>query len=101
MSYVAFSTVTWKRVRAGNGNEVFANERVAKRVLNQYLTKEYGQHADAYRGLYKVTPYTEWHTTEPMVETYNLMDPDKKPIQIRLSEKGGCTDPATERYHSM
>ncbi len=36
-----------------------------------------------------------------MTTTYNMMDPDRKPIPIRLADKGGCCDPATETYHSM
>jgi len=33
------------------------------------------------------------------VEVKNLMSGAK--IKIRMSEKGGCTDPSTERYWSM
>lgn len=36
-----------------------------------------------------------------MTTTYNMLDPDRKPIPIRLADKGGCCDPATETYHSM
>lgn len=35
------------------------------------------------------------------VETYNMLDPERKPIKIRKSLKGGCCDPATETYHAM
>ncbi len=35
------------------------------------------------------------------VETYSMMDPTRKPIKIRLADKGGCCDPATETYWSM
>ncbi len=41
------------------------------------------------------------HTVNIMTTTYNMMDPDRKPIPIRLADKGGCCDPATETYHCM
>jgi hypothetical protein len=101
MRYVAFENATWVRIRARNGNESFPTEGVAKRVLNQYLAKKFGADAEIHRELFTVCSLDEWHTAEPMVDTFNLMDPDKKPIKIRMSEKGTCVDPATERYHSM
>lgn len=36
-----------------------------------------------------------------MTTTYNMLDPDRKPIPIRKADLGGCCDPATERYHCM
>ena len=33
--------------------------------------------------------------------TYNMLDPERRPIPIRLSDVGTCNDPATERYHTM
>lgn len=36
-----------------------------------------------------------------MTTTYNMLDPERKPIPIRLADKGGCCDPATEMYHTM
>jgi len=36
-----------------------------------------------------------------MTTTYNMLDPTHKEIPIRLADKGGCCDPATETYHSM
>jgi hypothetical protein len=36
-----------------------------------------------------------------MTTTYNMLDPERKPIAIRKADKGGCCDPATETYHSM
>lgn len=77
------------------GPGTYETERAAKTQLTKAinagkLTAEWETiGADAYRA------------SEPMVETYNLLDPDKKPILIRLSEKGGCTDPGTEQYHCM
>lgn len=47
-----------------------------------------------------------WATSEEynkninvMTTTYNMMDPDRKPIPIRLADLGGVCDPATETYH--
>lgn len=34
------------------------------------------------------------------VETYDMLDPLRKPIRIRKSLKGTACDPATEAYHS-
>ena len=36
-----------------------------------------------------------------MTTTYSMNDPTRKPIPIRLADKGGCCDPATETYWSM
>ena len=49
----------------------------------------------------KVVSEVEFRASEPMVETRNLMNPSAGPIMIRASEKGGCTDPGTERYWAM
>ena len=35
-----------------------------------------------------------------MTTTYNMLDPERRPIPIRRADKGGCCDPATETYHS-
>ena len=34
-------------------------------------------------------------------KTKNILNPDAGEIEISRSEWGGCTDPGTERYHSM
>lgn len=39
---------------------------------------------------------------DPLVPVYNNITGDgKTPIYIRRSEVGGCSDPSSERYHSM
>lgn len=38
---------------------------------------------------------------DPMVETTNILGTPGNIVMIRKSEKGGCTDPGTERYHCM
>ena len=50
---------------------------------------------------FAVMSVDEWAAADVEVETYNMMDPDRKVIMIRKSQKGTCVDPATERYHSM
>lgn len=35
------------------------------------------------------------------VETVNILNRDAGPIAITRADKGGCTDPGTERYHCM
>jgi hypothetical protein len=36
-----------------------------------------------------------------MVTTTNILNPEAGELEIRLAEKGGCTDPGTELYHCM
>jgi len=36
-----------------------------------------------------------------IVKTRNMLNPEAGEIDIYRSEWGGCTDPGTERYHSM
>ena len=50
---------------------------------------------------YQVMTLEEWQEADIEVETYSIMDPERKPIMIRKSERGGCCDPATERYWCM
>lgn len=38
---------------------------------------------------------------DEMLTTRNILNPEAGDIAISRSEKGGCTDPGTERYHSM
>ena len=52
-------------------------------------------------GEYVVMTIEEWHEADVMVETYNILNPKAGPIMIRKSQKGGCCDPGTERYHCM
>lgn len=43
----------------------------------------------------------QYDALDVLVDTYNMLDPERKPIKIPLSQKGGCCDPATESYHCM
>jgi len=50
---------------------------------------------------YKVMTLAEWQEADVMVETVNILNPSAGPIMIPKSQKGGCCDPGTERYHCM
>ena len=52
-------------------------------------------------GEYAVMTLEEWREADILVETYSIMDKTRTPIMIRKSERGGCTDPGTERYWCM
>lgn len=43
----------------------------------------------------------EYNAADIEVDTYSMLDPNRTPIKIKKSKKGGCCDPATERYHCM
>lgn len=77
------------------GPGCYETERAAKGQLTKAIA------AGKVTAEWKVIDVQTYRDNEPMVDTYNLLDPDKKPIKIRISEKGGCTDPATETYHCM
>ena len=36
-----------------------------------------------------------------MVTTRNILNPEAGDLEIALRNKGGCTDPGTEKYHCM
>ena len=48
---------------------------------------------------FSIMDTAEYNAADVMVETRNLMSGTI--LKIRLSEKGGCTDPGTERYWTM
>lgn len=51
---------------------------------------------------YMVTDFENYDKNiNTMTTTYNMLDPTRKPIPIRMADLGGCCDPATETYHSM
>ena len=43
----------------------------------------------------------EFDAADTMVETFNLLDPEKRTVWIKRSQKGTYMDPASESYHSM
>lgn len=50
---------------------------------------------------YVVMGLEEYVAKDVEVETYNILNPKAGPIMIKRSQKGGCCDPGTERYHCM
>lgn len=50
---------------------------------------------------HEVMTLEQFQEADVMVETYNILNPGAGPIMIRKSQKGGCCDPGTERYHCM
>ena len=68
--------------------ETFVTERGAK---ISFTRKWRGKYPNAV-----VVRDVEFHATEPMVESTNIMSGKK--IMIPASQKGGCCDPGTETY---
>lgn len=76
-----------------NGSH-FAMERTAKAVLTKAIKA-----GKAKEGEYIVASADDWHKADEMVTVTNILT--GKEVQIRASERGGCCDPSTERYHCM
>ena len=73
--------------------KTFTTERGAKIAL-----------ARKYKAIYPnaiIEDHITFNKNEPMVETYNILNPKAGTFLIRKSQKGGCCDPAMESYHSM
>lgn len=75
----------------------FDNARGAKTSLRALLRRS-GRVADEF--MVVTREYFDKYL-DPMVETTNILGTPGNVVMIRKSEKGGCTDPGTERYHSM
>lgn len=70
----------------------FNSERGAKTSLTRRWKKRYPKAEVCSREHFD-------NHIDHMVETVNIMTGGK--CMIRASEKGGCCDPGTERYHCM
>ena len=92
-------------------SESFATQAGAKRSCtaknkNAYRRmvkncNEMARKVPEFTPMYAVTTSEDFNNNiNTMTTTYNMLDPDRRPIPIRRSEKGGCCDPATETYHS-
>lgn len=113
MSFVVYHKTSFKRIRSSVGAESFATKGAAVRSMQVQIQRSIERHdreaAQGYsvnwnamrRDDYIVATYEEWAAAEPMVETYNMLDPERRVVMIRASDKGGCCDPATETYRSM
>lgn len=87
MTWVIYDTQT---IRVLKTSESHAG---AKRSMAAFLKKG--------RAVACVDRQTYDNHINVLTTTFSMMDPDRKPIQIRLADKGGCCDPATETYWSM
>lgn len=85
--YVVYNVETLKVLK------LFLTERGAKISASKYATKGISV-AHCPQAFYD-------EHINIMTTTYSMMDPERKPIAIRIADKGGCTDPATETYWSM
>lgn len=80
-----------------NTLHVVASNFKSKGGATRSLKTKYADRSDL-----TVTDAATFHNEiDHEVETYNCLDPQRKPIKIRKSQKGTYMDPATERYHSM
>jgi hypothetical protein len=96
MSYVIMNVGTESLYRAPReyAHKSYASQQGAKAMATR-LNKQYG---DTKQWIVMSREQFEHHYN-PMVETKNLMSGET--VMIRKSEKGGCCDPAMERYWSM
>ncbi len=95
MSYVIYNPQTWRILKLNGSQAIYKEQRTAKAQYTR--AKNNGVINDSW----KVDTLENYQNNEPMVETYNMLDPERKPFNIRMSDKGTCCDPATESYHSM
>lgn len=98
--YTIYNPKTYQLLRVvKNGywqDASYATERAAKAQLTKLST---GLRPKINADEWKVISMAEYREVEPMVEVISIGS--GKPVQIRLSERGGCTDPSTERYWTM
>lgn len=95
-SYVVYNTTTWRLLRMSNGTQYFESAKSAKSARTRMINAE-----EIAEGDWAVDTALQYFTNMPMRETYNILDPERKPIVIRACDIGTCCDPATETYHSM
>ena len=96
--FVIYNTKA-KRVVKDFTIRLFATSQAGKTAVAALVRKSKGELT---KMDFEVLSYSEFQEKyDPLVETKNILNPSAGPIMIRLSEKGGCTDPGTERYHSM
>jgi len=92
MSYFIYNPETYARAYTKNQRDIVrtSTERSAKAQLTKLKLD---------KNVWKVVSSKDFYDNEPMVEVKNLLS--GKPVMIRISERGGCCDPSTERFHSM
>ena len=95
--HVIFNLKSSNVVREYGYARMFSSARGAKTAMAAIVRKSNGALTKA-DFLVCTHAYFEEHF-DPLVETRNLMNPDKV-IMIRKSLKGTASDPGTERYHT-
>lgn len=102
MAYVVYNRTTWKIVRkADRSDAVFTNERAAKAFRTRFIrtTDVFGEPLQPDN--FVIDTYENYNANEPMVDTYNILNPDAGTFKIGMRYKNTSADPATESYHSM
>ena len=95
MSYVIYKPETWRIYKHPSGKEaIYETERAAQQQFTKLVNA-----GVLTRDNWKVESYVEYSANEPMVTVKSLMN--GADVQIRMSERGGCCDPSTERYWMM
>ena len=91
MTFFIYNPDSYQRLTDRHGDPIRTEtERAAKGQLTK---------SGKDKSSWKVISSTDWYNNEPSVQVISLMS--QKPVTIRLSEKGGCCDPSTERYWTM
>lgn len=95
-TFVIYNKKTYQMLDKVSGSGHYLTSRAAKGALTKRINS-----GGLERDQWCVDTYENYRANEPMVETYNQMDPQRKPIPIRLSYKGTHMDPAMDSYHTM
>jgi hypothetical protein len=98
MSYVVYNKTTWRLMKLKTGVQYFDTRRAAMSARTRFFNTATDLNANHD---WAVEDYMTYLGKMPQRETYNLMDPARKPIMIPAHHIGTSCDPATESYHSM
>jgi hypothetical protein len=94
MSYIVYNT---ESLHIHTTCDTLAGAKRSASAINKRRARlEYHR-----EGTFVAGTRAEYDALDVEVETYNMLDPERRPIKIRKSQKGGCCDPATETYHCM
>lgn len=94
--YIIYHKETLMRLGGELRSKLYSSKRAASYALTMAVKAGRAKRED-----WEITDVKNFNeNVDYMVETTNLMNPGSK-VMIRKSELGGCTDPGTERYHTM
>jgi len=95
--YVVFNPLTMHVMKkADRTSMISADKRTLSRLLTTAINKGKTQ-----EGVYKLGTIEEYNELDTLVPTTNILGKPGNVVMIRKSEVGTCTDPSTERYHTM